>query len=78
MDRNRLVSILKLIDEHMKEPLPLPNIPRTRAAADRALQSDRSYAVQIVGFDGTRLGNGVRVGTREQAQLYADFGPKAD
>jgi hypothetical protein len=75
MDRDRLVIILELIDAHMKEPLSFPNIPRTKAAADRALQSDCSYAVQVVGFDGTRLGNGVRVGTREQAQLYANTVP---
>jgi hypothetical protein len=73
MDRDRLVIILELIDGHMKEPFP--NIPRTKAAAAKALHSDCSYAVQIVGLDGTRQGNGVRVGTREQAQLYADSVP---
>jgi hypothetical protein len=75
MDRDRLVTILDCINAFMKEPLPFPNTPRTKAAAERALQSDRSYAVQIVGFDGTRLGNGVRVGSMEQAQLYASTVP---
>jgi hypothetical protein len=76
MDRNRLVIVLKLIDERLKEPFPIPNVPRTKAAANRALQSDCSYAVQIMGFDGTRLGNGVRVGSKEQAELYATSVPR--
>jgi hypothetical protein len=75
MDRDRLVNILKLIDGCMKEPPPIPNIPRTETAAKKTMQSDRSYAVQIVGLDGTRQGNSVRVGTREQAQLYANSVP---
>jgi hypothetical protein len=75
MDRDKLVVILETIKERMSAPLAI-KAPRSRAAADRECQqAECSYAVQVVGFDGTRLGNGVRLPTKEQAELYANTVP---
>jgi hypothetical protein len=75
MDRDKLVAIIETIDEHMSAPLAI-NVPRSKAAAEKERQqAECSYAVHVVVFDGTRLGNGVRLPTKEQAELYANTVP---
>jgi len=82
-DQAKLRKIAKFINDHLKHPDRTP-VERSialgsmgiggmsKTAALEWIRENPAYRVEAVTADGRRFGNGVRLGTVEEAQLYAE------
>jgi hypothetical protein len=82
-DQDKLRKIIRFVNDHLKHPDRTPteravalghigmgDLSKTAALA--WIRENPAYRVEAVTVDGRRFGNGVRLGTVEEAQLYAE------
>src|SRR6516164_6842570 len=82
-DQDKLRKLAKFINDHLKHPdrstlersialgrMGFEGLSKTAALA--IVRDARCYRIEAVTTDGRRWANGVRLGTQEEAQLYAD------
>jgi hypothetical protein len=82
-DQKKLLKVSRYIRDHLKHPdrtdmekqIALGRIGidgRSKAATLAWIRENPAYRVEVETADGRRFGNGVRLGTMEEAQLYVE------